>query len=64
MDGFDAWARDHGMPETVQIDGDEVVVAPDPEFAAYLRGRADELHDRGEFAHAKRVWALAERFAQ
>lgn len=25
MDGFDAWARENGLPPTVQVDGDEVV---------------------------------------
>lgn len=25
MDGFDAWAAEHGLPRTIQVDGDEVV---------------------------------------
>jgi hypothetical protein len=28
MDGFTEWARERGLPETVQVDGDEVVITP------------------------------------
>jgi hypothetical protein len=32
-DAFDAWAGEHGLPATRQIDGDEVVLATSPDLA-------------------------------
>jgi hypothetical protein len=37
-DGFDAWAAEHGLPATVQIEGDEVVDATSPDLAYCDRG--------------------------
>lgn len=47
MDGFDAWAKQQGIPRTIQVADHEVVVAEDltpdeaAELAADLRAELD-----------------------
>lgn len=45
-DGFDEWAAENGLPQTIQVEGDEVVIATSPDLAAIFReAKAREAAD-------------------